>query len=114
MKTTADQKNTVEFNSEKQRNILLKLNNDQLFQTLKNNFNSMHEKIFCAVRTPEAIQKLIYITIDIFRSRGIEIHEMKKNEWVQLDHFNYDYSQTPIRLYDKVKNEMVFTKIGVY
>lgn len=103
-----------EFNAEKQRNHIEKFNNDQLFESLKSDFDCINNKIFCAVRTEESIKKLILITMDVLRSRGIFIYE-NINNLVRITTFgNWTYAERLIRLYKKEDDKMVFDKILIY
>ena len=104
----------LEMNIEEQRAILKNLTNEQLFESLKMNFNSINEGIFCIVRTKENLKKLTFLILDEFRSRNIFICKIVKNKWERINHFNFTYEEKFIKVYDKIKNEMIFTSIGTY
>lgn len=103
-----------EFNVEKQTSHVKELDNDQLFESLKRDFDCINNKIFCAVRTAESIKKLILIKMDVLRSRGIFIYENISNP-VRIKTFsNWTYAERFIRLYKKEKGKMVLDKILMY
>lgn len=102
------------MNIEKQTSIIKSYTDEQLFENLKTDFLSMKENIFCAVRTKESVQKLIFLILDEFRSRNIFVSKVISNKWQRINHFNFTYNENLIKVYDKINNKMVFTQIGIY
>lgn len=47
-------------------------------------------------------------------NKGIKLHEIKGNEWVECNYFDPRPEQSFIKVYDIIDGKMTFTKVGVY
>lgn len=47
-------------------------------------------------------------------NKGIKLHEIRGNEWVECNYFDPRPEQSFIKCYDIIDGKMTFTKIGVY
>lgn len=47
-------------------------------------------------------------------NKGIKLHEIRGNQWVECDYFNPRPEQSFIKFYDIIEGKMTFTKVGVY
>lgn len=47
-------------------------------------------------------------------NKGIKLHEIRGNKWVECNYFDPRPEQAFIKYYDIIDGKMTFTKIGVY
>lgn len=47
-------------------------------------------------------------------NKGIRLHEIRGNEWIECNYFDPRPEQSFIKVYDIIDGKMTFTKIGVY
>lgn len=47
-------------------------------------------------------------------NKGIKLHEIRGNKWVECNYFDPRPEQGFIKCYDIIDGKMTFTKIGVY